>query len=193
MKLTSITIILSLGVTLVLLPSGCSTTTAALEDLAPENTAHLKADATNALERLYAMNPTARTLGGKAQAILIFPDVLKGGLMIGAETGNGVLRQKGHTTGYYNITAASYGYQVGVQTFGYAIFFMNKPALKYLSASGGWQIGTGPSVVVVDEGKAKTLTTTTLTQDAYAFVFGQSGLMAGMGLEGSKISRINPP
>jgi lipid-binding SYLF domain-containing protein len=113
--------------------------------------------------------------------------------MIGAETGNGVLRQHGRTTGYYNITAASYGYQAGIQTFGYALFFMNKPALKFLSASGGWQVGTGPSVVVVDEGKAKTLTTTTLTQDVYAFVFGQSGLMAGMGVEGSKITRVNPP
>jgi lipid-binding SYLF domain-containing protein len=190
MKPSKTTILLSLAIALALVPTGC--TTSALEDLEPENTTRLNADATAALQQLYAINPAAKALGGKARAILIFPDVLKGGFMFAGEMGNGLLRQKGRTTGYYNITAASYGLQAGVQTFGYALFFMNDAALKYLSASGGWQIGAGPSVVVVDEGMAKTLTTTTLTQDVYAFVFGQSGLMAGMGLEGSKITQIHP-
>jgi lipid-binding SYLF domain-containing protein len=190
MKTQTKTLVLHLTVALALFQFGCATST--LEDLAPENTARLNADASAALQQLYAANPAAQALGARAQAVLIFPDVLKGGFVFGGELGNGVLRQNGRTTGYYNITAASYGLQAGVQTFGYALFLMNKSALTYLQASGGWQVGVGPSLVVVDEGMARTLTTTTLTQDVYAFVFGQTGLMAGVGLQGSKITRIHP-
>jgi len=70
------------------------------------------------------------------------------------------------------------------------MFFMNDDALAYLRKSDGWEIGVGPSVVIVDEGMAKTLTTTTLQKGVYAFCFGQRGLMAGLGLQGSKITRI---
>ena len=88
--------------------------------------------------------------------------------------------------------AVTFGFQAGVQTFSYALFFITDSALAYLSKSNGWAIGTGPSVVVVDEGFAKTLNTTTLSQDVYAMPFGQKGLMAGLGLEGSKITQIHP-
>lgn len=72
------------------------------------------------------------------------------------------------------------------------MFFMTPDALDYLNNSAGWEIGVGPSIVVVDEGVAKTLTTTTAKDDVYAFIFGQKGLMAGLGLQGSKITRMNP-
>lgn len=189
MKRIILTVIFSLVTAVAVLQSGCvmnSGGQAPLESLAPE----LNAAATNALQQLYASQPAAKALGSKARAILIFPDILKGGFMVGAETGNGVLRQNGRTTGYYNISAASYGFQAGLQTFGYALFLMNDSAMAYLHNTGGWQIGVGPSVVVVDQGMAKTMTTTTLTQDVYAFVFNQEGLMAGLGLQGSKITRI---
>jgi lipid-binding SYLF domain-containing protein len=75
-----------------------------------------------------------------------------------------------------------------VQWFGYALFFMNADALKYLDSSQGFEIGVGPSVVVVDQGMAKKFSSTTVTQDVYAFIFGQKGLMAGLGIEGSKIT-----
>ncbi len=94
------------------------------------------------------------------------------------------------TVGYYRTAAASYGFQAGVKKFGYALFFMTDSALAYLDASGGWAIGTGPSVVVVDQGAARSLTTTNLRSDVYAFVFSQKGLMGGIGLEGSKITKI---
>ena len=69
---------------------------------------------------------------------------------------------------------------------------MNTKALAYLDKSDGWSIGSGPSVVMLDEGMAKSITSTMLTEDVYAFAFGQKGLMAGIGIEGSKITRIHP-
>jgi lipid-binding SYLF domain-containing protein len=102
-----------------------------------------------------------------------------------------VLLKGGKPAAYYNSVAASYGLQAGVQTFGYALFFMNDGALKYLDSSAGFELGVGPSIVVVDEGMAKSITSTTLTQDVYAFIFSQKGLMAGIGLQGSKITRIS--
>jgi lipid-binding SYLF domain-containing protein len=122
----------------------------------------------------------------------VFPRIIKAGLLVGGQGGDGVLRVGGKTAGYYNIAAASFGLQAGAQRFSYALFFMTDSSLKYLEDSDGWSIGSGPSVVVMDKGAAASLTSTTVTQDVYAFPFGQHGLMAGLGLEGSKITRIHP-
>lgn len=143
------------------------------------------------LQSLYEEIPVARTLGGVAAGILVFPNVVKAGFIIGGQYGEGALRQNGRTAGYYNTLAASYGLQAGAQSFGYALFFMSHEALAYLERSGGWELGVGPSIVVLDEGAARTLTTTTAKSDIYAFILGQRGLMAGIGLQGSKISRID--
>jgi len=145
-----------------------------------------------ALEKLYASSPTAQELSTVAKGILIFPDVIKAGLVIGGQYGEGALLVKGETVGYYNTVAASYGLQAGAQSFGYAMFLMTDEALKYLQESSGWEIGVGPSIVVVDKGTAKSLTTSTAKEDIYAFIFGQEGLMAGIGLQGSKITKIDP-
>jgi len=145
-----------------------------------------------ALEKLYASSPTAQELSTVAKGILIFPDVIKAGLVIGGQYGEGALLVKGKTVGYYNTVAASYGLQAGAQSFGYAMFLMTDEALKYLQKSSGWEIGVGPSIVVVDEGLAKSMTTSTAKDDIYAFFFGQKGLMAGIGLQGSKITKIDP-
>jgi lipid-binding SYLF domain-containing protein len=149
-------------------------------------------DADLALRSLYASQPKARQLSTRAKAILIFPKIIKAGLLIGGQGGDGVLRVGNRTVGYYNIAAASFGLQAGAQSFSYAMFFMTDAALKYLQNSDGWAIGSGPSVVVVDKGVAASMTSTTVTQDVYAFPFGQRGLMAGLSLEGSKITRISP-
>jgi len=145
-----------------------------------------------ALENLYAGNPVARELAKTAKGILVFPDVVKAGLVVGGQYGEGALLVNGKTTGYYNTVAASYGLQAGAQGFGYAMFLMNDEAMKYLGKSEGWEVGVGPTVVVMDEGMAKTMTTTTAKDDIYAFIFDQKGLMAGLGIQGSKISKINP-
>jgi len=148
-------------------------------------------DVTRTLEDLYAADPGAADLGQRAVAVLVFPDIVKAGFIFGGAYGQGALRQKGQTLNYYNTTAASWGLQAGAQSYGYAMFFMNQDALDYLDASAGWEIGSGPSVVVLDEGFGKKFTSTTLTEDVYAIIFDQKGIMAGVGLEGSKITRIN--
>lgn len=145
-----------------------------------------------ALETLYKTEPKAKELGAKAKAILVFPQIVKGGLIVGGETGDGALRADGKSVGYYNISALSFGLQAGAQVYGYALFFMTTEALSYLDKSDGWAIGTGPSVVVLDKGAAASITSTTITQDVYAIPFGEQGLMAGVSLEGSKITKITP-
>jgi lipid-binding SYLF domain-containing protein len=151
----------------------------------------LERDAARALQSLYANNTAARLLSGKAKAILVFPNIVKAGFMFGGQVGDGVLTKNGRTAGYYNSLAASYGFQAGVQVFGYALFFMNDSALSYLDRSEGWEIGVGPSIVVVDAGVGRSLTSTTITQDVYAFIFDQKGLMAGLGIQGSKITKLS--
>jgi len=155
-----------------------------------QNEAGLEASSRAALSTLKASTPLAGTLEQRAYAVLVFPDVTKAGFLIGGEYGNGTLFRGGKIAGYYNTAGVSYGLQAGAQTFGYAMFFMNERAFQALNAAEGFQIGAGPSVVVMDEGKAKSVTTATLTSDVYAFVFGQQGLMAGVGLEGTKITKL---
>jgi len=138
-------------------------------------------DAELALQKLYKANPVAEQISRTAKAVLIFPSILKAGLLIGGSYGDGVLKEGNRVVDYYTSFSASWGLQVGAQTYGYALFLMNDTA--------GWEIGVGPSVVVVDEGMARRMTTTTLRDDAYAFIFNQSGLMGGLGMEGTKITK----
>ena len=152
--------------------------------------AEVDQNAAAALRLLYSQNPQARALGAKAKGILVFPDIKKGAFIVGAQYGYGALLKRGRTAGHYQTAAASYGFQAGVKQFGYALFFMTDSGLDYLNASGGWAIGAGPSLVVVDQGMARSLSTTSLRSDVYAFVFNQQGLMGGMGLEGSKVTRV---
>jgi len=154
--------------------------------------AEIDRDVNAALKVLYDSEPGTEALAGKAKGILVFPSIVKGGFLVGAQYGEGALRKGSKTVAYYNSVAASYGWQAGIQSFGYALFFMTDSALKYLESSGGWEIGSGPSIVVVDQGAATGLTTTTAKDDIYAFFFSQKGLMAGLGLQGSKITKINP-
>ena len=152
--------------------------------------AEIDRNARKALEDLYVKSPSAKTLGEKAMGILVFPGIVKGGLIVGGQYGEGALIKDGNTVAYYNSVAASYGLQAGLQKFGYALFFMTDSALKWIDKSDGWEIGVGPSIVVVDAGAAASMTSTTAQSDIYAFFFDQKGLMAGLGLQGTKITRL---
>ena len=110
--------------------------------------------------------------------------------MVGGQYGEGALIEGGKVVAYYNTVSISYGLQIGIQRYGYALFFLTDAALKYLNRSDGWELGTGPSVVVVDAGAAGGISTTTAQSDVYAFFFSQKGLMAGLGLHGTKITKI---
>lgn len=154
--------------------------------------AELSASAKSALQKLIARVPAAKALAKDAKAVLVFPKVTKAGFGIGGQYGDGALIQGGKVVGYYNTAGASFGLQAGAQTFGYALFFMNDNAVAQLAANDGFEVGVGPSVVLVDQGMAKSATTTTMKDDIYAFIFSQQGLMAGLGVQGNKITKINP-
>ena len=145
----------------------------------------------SALQKLYAKSHSAKALSEKAVAVLVFPDMKKAGFIVGGQFGEGELIRDGKVIGYYNSVSASYGLQAGIQKYGYALFFMTESMLNYLDKSGGWELGTGPSIVVVDIGAATGFSTTSAQSDAYAFFFDQKGLMAGLGLQGTKVTKIN--
>lgn len=155
-----------------------------------ETKADLDSASTLALRKLEQSDPFATRLAHEARAILIFPNVVKAGLVFGGSYGEGELQSHGMVQGYYNTVSASWGLQAGAQSYGYVLFLMSDKALSYVRSTHGWELGVGPTVVVVDKGAAANLSTTTLHDDAYAFVFGQQGLMAGVSIEGTKISRI---
>ena len=165
---------------------------AAAGDKAAAPATKLDRDARAALGNLYAKTPSAKALGGKAVAILVFPEVTKAGFVVGGQYGEGALLQRGKSVAYYSTAGVSYGLQAGAQKYGYAMFFMDDKALEALNKADGFEVGVGPSVVVIDEGRARSMTTTTMQDDIYAFIFGQRGLMAGIGLQGNKITKIDP-
>jgi lipid-binding SYLF domain-containing protein len=153
----------------------------------------LDKDSTQALAMLTKTNPLAADISKKAKAVLIFPNIVKAGLIFGGAYGEGVLRQDGKNDGYYNSVTASFGWQAGAQSYGYVVFLMSDKAVKYIHETHGWEIGVGPTVVMVNEGVAKNLSSSTLKDDAYAFIFDQQGLMASLSIEGTKISKIKNP
>ena len=151
----------------------------------------LDKDSAQALQNLYKTNPYAKSLSQKAKAVLVFPNVVKAGLMFGGSYGEGELVKGSTVVGYYNSVAGSWGLQAGAQSYAYAMFLMTDDAVNYLDKTNGWEIGVGPTVVVVDAGIARNLSTSSLKDDAYVFIFAQQGLMAGISIEGTKISRID--
>jgi lipid-binding SYLF domain-containing protein len=152
----------------------------------------LVAKAQAALQQLYGHTPKAKELEPQAKAVLVFPDLAKAGFIIGAEGGKGVLfAPDGRVLGYYRLRGVSYGLQAGAQSYSSAMFLMTDSAISTLTSGAGLSVGMGPSIVVVDAGAAKSLTTTTLKSDVYAFLFGQQGLMAGLGMQGQRIVKFD--
>jgi lipid-binding SYLF domain-containing protein len=180
LRLTSILLVLAFAAFTLMSPNPARAASAA----------EINRDAKKALEKLYKESGSAKALGEKAKAILVFPSITKGGLIVGGQYGEGTLMKEGKTIAYYNTVSASYGLQAGVQTYGYVLFLMTDSAREYLDKSDGWEVGTGPSIVIVDEGAAGGISTTTAKADVYAFIFNQKGLMGGLGLQGTKITKI---
>ena len=150
----------------------------------------LNADSRQALQTLYKTTPSAKTISQTAKAVLVFPKIIKAGLVFGGSYGEGVLMKGSQVENYYNSVTGSWGLQAGAQSYGYAVFLMTDKAVNYVRETKGWEVGVGPTVVLVDEGVAKNLSSTTVKDDAYAFIFDQQGLMAGVSIEGTKISLI---
>jgi lipid-binding SYLF domain-containing protein len=151
----------------------------------------LDKDSRQALQTLYKAEPLAETLSRTAKAVLVFPNIVKAGLVFGGSYGEGEMIKGSKVVDYYNSVTGSWGLQAGAQSYGYAVFLMTDDAVRYVEKTKGWEVGVGPTVVVVDAGVAKNLSTSSLKDDAYAFIFSQQGLMAGVSIEGTKISRID--
>ena len=149
----------------------------------------INAAADAALARLQQSEPVTAEMLGNAKGVLIFPEIIKAGLIVGAAGGDGVLRVGGKTEGYFRSTAVSYGLQAGVTTFGYVMFLMDNDTVDYVRSTAGWEVGVGPNITVADEGIARKLTTTTAQSGIYVFFVDQEGFYAGAGIEGTKISR----
>jgi lipid-binding SYLF domain-containing protein len=176
-----------------LLVGACSTPVTTTSSASSEATsrAQLEQDARVALNKLYATTPRAKELSANAAGVLVFPSIVKAGLLIGGSGGKGVLfAADGTVLGYYSAGAVSCGLQAGAQDFSEAMVLMTPEAIEHLNKADGWSVGVGPSVVVADAGMAKDITTTTARSDVYAFIYGQSGQMAGLGVQGQKITRL---
>jgi len=165
--------------------SACSTTATS-----PASQADISASSSQALNKLIRENPAAAAISRQSRAVLVFPSMVKAGLVFGGAYGEGELRKGGQTSGYYTSFTGSWGLQAGAQSYGYAVFLMNDNAIKFLEESDGWEIGVGPTVVVVNAGIAENLSSSTLQDDAYAFIFDQRGLMAGVSIEGTKVTKV---
>jgi lipid-binding SYLF domain-containing protein len=144
-----------------------------------------------ALKTLYATSATAKALGDKAAGVLVFPNIVKGGFVLGAQGGDGALMKSGKNAGYYNSFALSVGWQAGLQSYAYAIFFVGDAAMKEFENSNGFEIGVGPNIVFLDAGAAKDMDTLTGKTGVYGMIFDQKGLMIGLSLQGAKITKIN--
>ena len=160
--------------------------------LAASEAAEIDRDASAALQRLYGVDRRAASLRPKAAGILIFPKIVKAGFIFGAQGGKGALRIGDRSQAYYSIASASFGLQAGVESFSYALFFMDQSALRYLDQSDGWAIGTDPNVAILDHGAGASLSSTTLAKQVIAFPFGEHGLMADLSLQGTKITTYRP-
>lgn len=177
-------LVLILAILLIPLPASADSRTA------------LDRDVHAAIAKLLETSPAAKRLAKKAKGALVFPNIVKAGFLVGFQYGDGALvraKQGGgyYIAGYYNLTSASYGLQAGAQSFGYVMALMTDTAIENAEMGEGWELGVGPSIVVVDSGLAKTLSTETTKSDVYVFTFGQKGLMAGLGLQGTKVTRLN--
>ncbi len=152
--------------------------------------ADLDKDSQQALTTLYKTDSLAKTLSHTAKGMLVFPNIVKAGLVFGGSYGEGELIEDNEVIDYYNSVTGSWGLQAGAQSYGYAVFLMTDEAVQYVKDTKGWELGVGPTIVAVDKGVAKNLSTSSLKEDAYSFIFNQQGLMAGFSIEGTKISLI---
>ncbi len=171
--------------------AGLALLVAAAPAPAPAATAEeIDAAARAALERLHAEVPETRELAARSVGILVFPEIVKGGVIVGGQYGEGALLVDGATQGYYSIAAASFGLQVGGQTFAQALFVLTEAGLQYLEDTRGFELGVGPTIVGGDKGWTRQLGTTDIQGDIAPVFFGQQGLMVGGGIQGSKITPI---
>lgn len=173
--------------------AGCTTTplsSGSTPEASAGRRATIDADVEATLTRLYSTVHGSRELVGNARGVLVFPSVIAAGFWVGGQYGQGALRVGGQTSGYYSLTAASFGLQIGAQSKAIIMLFMTQEALDGFTSSQGWAAGVDATVAVLRVGANGNVDTSTATSPVEAFVLTNAGLMAGVSLEGSKISRL---
>ncbi len=151
----------------------------------------IDAGVTATLKQFFYQIDGARELANKSVGILVFPSVVKAGIGIGGEYGEGALRVRGGTAGYYNTVSASVGFQLGVQERSVIIMFMTDQALEQFRRTAGWKVGVDGSIAIVTVGVGGSIDTNKITSPVVGFIVDPKGLMYNLTLEGSKISRIS--
>jgi lipid-binding SYLF domain-containing protein len=154
--------------------------------------AQIEAGVNAAIEKCYAQIAACKPLAAKAKGMLVFPEVTKGGLIVGGSHGKGALRVDGKTVGYYTTSSASVGLQAGAEKHAEMILFLTDKALAQFRSSSGWEVGADAGVAVIDAGASKDFDTLSQKDPVVAFIYGETGLMGSLSLEGSKISPYKP-
>ncbi|ABX18601.1 MULTISPECIES: BPSL1445 family SYLF domain-containing lipoprotein [Burkholderia] len=143
------------------------------------------------LSRLYSTVPGSRDLVAKARGVLVFPNVLQAGFIVGGQSGNGALRVGGSTVGYYNTSSLSVGLQAGAQSKAIVFLFMTQQALDEFRNSDGWSAGAGASVALVKTGANGAVDTNTATAPVQVIVLTNAGLMGDVSVNGTKVTRLH--
>ena len=152
--------------------------------------AEIDAEVKQAVSEFYNHTSAGKSLAGKAAGMLVFPNVIKAGIGIGGEYGEGALLVKGKTNGYYSIAAASIGLQLGAQSRSQIVLFMNESVLDKFRKSEGWKAGVDGSVALATLGAGGAIDSDTARKPIIGFIFSNKGLMYNLTFEGSKITRL---
>ncbi len=171
--------------------AGCTTTDRYVPTDASTKKREIDAGVDGALNRLYTTVSGARELVARAEGILVFPRVLSAGLVVGGEYGEGALRSKGATVGYYRTTSASIGLTAGAQSRSEILLFMTPEAYSRFADSSGWTVGADASVALAKVGVNGSIDTNTVQQPVIGFVQTNAGLMFDISLDGAKIGKLN--
>ncbi|WP_309498520.1 YSC84-related protein [Sulfurovum sp.] len=157
-----------------------------------KSASNINADVDAAIEKFEREVPGGANFLPKVKGYLVFPAVIKGGFIFGAEYGEGALRINGTTKHFYSMTSGSIGYQIGGQVYSVIIAFVSQNALDNFIRSNGWEAGVDGSIAVAEWGKGKDLTSISYEKPIVAFIYGQKGLMASASIKGTKFQRIIP-
>lgn len=174
--------------------AGCTTTTQTSASKASGDAGKrqsIDAGVNETLARLYTTANGSRELVAKARGVLVFPSVVSAAFVVGGQYGEGALRVGGRTVGYYSTAAGSFGLQAGAQSKALIFLFMTQDALDKFRNSEGWAVGADATVAVLKVGANGNIDTTTATAPVEAFVLTNAGLMAGVSLEGTKVTKLN--
>ncbi len=183
------TLVAALAMSLVLV-SSCTTTGPGMGDPVARR-ASIDAGVDNALAQLFQQVPGSRELVGQAKGVLVFPNVIEAGLVFAAARGDGAMRIGGRTNGYHAMTSGSFGFQAGAQSTAVFLLFMTSNALTRFQNSSGWTVDADASVTLISVGASAQITTATAQQPIIGYVLSNGGLMGGLSLGGTRVTRLS--